>query len=294
HPNKRQARVLHKRDPVNYPDENHKPEIAVAIDKLEALVGFRPLQEILDEINSSKALQLFFNNALNLELNSRETSIKILYEAALDNYFKKSSSFNELIDNLNKELLSKGNEISDREKLFVEMFSKYNYDVGLISIFFLNLIHLEKGEGVFLDAGIPHAYLKGNIVECMANSDNVVRAGLTPKFTDIESLKEIINFDSQELLKFHFEDNSMGRKYNAPVEEFAIEKVMLKNGNTRQIISNDKPSVILVIEGEGHIFFNENQKVIMTKGESFLLPAVLTKTNIEAITTLEFFHSTVP
>ena len=66
--------------------------------------------------------------------------------------------------------------------------------MGYIRCFLLNLVYLKKGQGVFLNAGIPHAYLKGNIVECMANSDNVVRAGLTPKFKDVETLAEILTW----------------------------------------------------------------------------------------------------
>lgn len=71
---------------------------------------------------------------------------------------------------------------SDEELVFIEQFEKFGYDVGLISILLFNYVQLESGEAIFTDAGIPHAYIKGNIIECMANSDNVVRAGLTPKF----------------------------------------------------------------------------------------------------------------
>ncbi len=76
----------------------------------------------------------------------------------------------------------------------MEQYKLYGYDIGLISFFLFNLIELKPRQAIFTDAGIPHAYIKGNIIECMANSDNVVRAGLTNKFQDIEVLIDILNY----------------------------------------------------------------------------------------------------
>ena len=60
----------------------------------------------------------------------------------------------------------------------------------------LNLVTLEPGTALFIGPNIPHAYLKNELVECMAPSDNVVRAGLTPKFVDVSTLLEMINYQS--------------------------------------------------------------------------------------------------
>ena len=97
------------------------------------------------------------------------------------------------LKNLEKNILSKDAR-NERELLFMELKEQYVNAVGLVSRFMLSQVHLKKRECVFLKAGIPHAYLKGNIVECMANSDNVVRAGLTPKIKDVKTLVDRLFF----------------------------------------------------------------------------------------------------
>lgn len=67
-------------------------------------------------------------------------------------------------------------------------------DIGLIFVFFFNILNLKKGEAFVINADIPHAYILGDLVECMANSDNVVRGGLTPKYKDTETLVNVLSF----------------------------------------------------------------------------------------------------
>ena len=101
-----------------------------------------------------------------------------------------------MLSEIDKILSSKDHSI---EAKIIHIYKKareqYGTDVGLLYIFIMNLVELKKGEGIFIKAGVPHAYIHGNIIECMANSDNVVRAGLTPKFKDIVQLTNILTYE---------------------------------------------------------------------------------------------------
>jgi len=104
-------------------------------------------------------------------------------------------------------------------------------DRGLFSIFLFNLVKLEKGQGIFQGAGIPHAYLEGQNVEIMANSDNVLRGGLTPKHMDVSELMRHICTDPVEPRILHSSADPEGIcEYPAPVEDFKIQSVELEAG----------------------------------------------------------------
>jgi mannose-6-phosphate isomerase class I len=92
------------------------------------------------------------------------------------------------------ERIEKSREISPESKLIVRLQQQFPGDVGILSVYFLNYIKLQPGEAIFLAANEPHAYLSGECVECMADSDNVVRAGLTPKFKDVATLCEMLTY----------------------------------------------------------------------------------------------------
>lgn len=85
-------------------------------------------------------------------------------------------------------------ELSEKEKLVLKLEKQYPGDVGVISAFFFNYIKLSPGEALYLDANEPHAYISGDCVECMAASDNVVRAGLTPKHRDVQTLCSMLTY----------------------------------------------------------------------------------------------------
>lgn len=84
--------------------------------------------------------------------------------------------------------------MTPKEELALRLEKQYPGDIGVLSLFFLNYIKLCPGEAVYLDADVPHAYLSGEIVECMAASDNVVRAGFTPKYIDTETLCSMLTY----------------------------------------------------------------------------------------------------
>lgn len=81
-----------------------------------------------------------------------------------------------------------------KEKLVLRLEKQYPADIGILAALFLNYLRLRPGEALYLGADEPHAYLEGDCIECMATSDNVVRAGLTPKERDVETLCSMLTY----------------------------------------------------------------------------------------------------
>ncbi len=282
HPNKSQAVRLHSSDPENYPDDNHKPEIAIALDSLTALVGFKSIPDLASMferypefsnfINSDNAMK--FRNGISHPDRHRDL-LKEMYSRYIENSINKPDKLAQATDSLKARLRASKSTLTEEENLFLEQEKIYDSnDVGLFTIFLLNLVHLKKGEGIFLDAGIPHAYIKGNIVECMANSDNVVRAGLTPKFKDVRTLVDILTYESGSVPILTPDENAVQTLYPVPVSEFEISRWQLSVGNEWNQVSNQVPQIILVIEGAFELKWNNGEE-IYRQGDSIFIPAFM-------------------
>ncbi len=181
--------------------------------------------------------------------------------------------------------------------LFHELLAKYGpEDVGLLVLLFLNPVELLPGQALFLPPGLPHAYLRGNIVECMANSDNVIRLGLTLKPKDLQKIPQVLKFDPTSPSPITPPDEA-SMAYPAPCDEFEVHRWIVRAGQNVSISRPDGPEVILVIEGRGRIFWRENERLQMApydKGQSFLVPALLTDYGLEAETRTVAFAVRVP
>ncbi|MCB9059059.1 MAG: mannose-6-phosphate isomerase, class I [Calditrichae bacterium] len=285
HPNKKQAELLHKKDPVNYPDDNHKPEIAIALDNLYALIGFRPFPEIQSVFENFPELKSFigtkfFEQLVNefQETKNERSALKKLYEKLSHIVSFKKNDFDTAIK-LMRIKINAHKDVPDlREKLFLDLNDKYGSDIGLISLYLLNLVELKKGQGIFLNAGIPHAYLEGNIIECMANSDNVVRAGLTPKFQDSETLLKIMEYKSGIPEIFESAIDTDEYIYGVPVPEFQIKFLSGKpNESKKHIIKSVQ--ILILIEGALNLI-TEKSSIKISTGSSLLIPASLKKYEI--------------
>ncbi|WP_457566344.1 mannose-6-phosphate isomerase, class I, partial [Caldithrix abyssi] len=194
------------------------------------------------------------------------------------------------LNKIEQKLLQKKKR-TERDEWFLKLKKKYGADVGLFSIYLLNLLHLKKGQGVFLKAGVPHAYLKGNIVECMANSDNVVRAGLTPKFKDVKTLIEILTYETGPVEIYEGSRNAK-YVYKTPVDEFSITHVNLDEKSKLRFFL-ETVSIMMVVNGKGEIVFNGGRLAIQ-KGQSILLPAEIASFELVSDGSLEIFSAYVP
>jgi mannose-6-phosphate isomerase len=166
-----------------------------------------------------------------------------------------------------------------------------NYDRGIFSIYFFNLLHLKKGEGVFQPAQLPHAYLEGQNVELMANSDNVLRAGLTDKHIDVEELMRHVKFE--ETIPFILGSHAVVSEeiqYQTPVPEFELYQYRLDNNSIS--LESTSAEIILVLEG-GIEITSSGRNILLSKGmAAFVLAetAYSLQTNGEA----DVFKASVP
>ena len=275
HPNKRQAKTLHKKNPDNYPDENQKHEIAIALDTLTALVGFKSIIEMEKTLWNYPELSEFIGK-IDWVTVKQKKSMKQIF----DLFFKKSArnqtGLEEVIEKLYHRIIKKKNK-TEIERHFIQLCKKYKSDVGLLLIFFLNLVHLKSGDAIFTAPGIPHAYLNGNILECMSNSDNVIRAGLTTKHKDIESLERILKFEpgSPKVLKGKKQKNIISFKTNA--EEFEVRIINLVK-DSLEFKNQFGPRILLILEGEINLTHQDEENSgskHYQKGDSIFLPDIL-------------------
>ncbi len=285
HPDKKLAKLLHKKDPKNYPDENHKPEIAIAIDKLFAIAGFKPATEMIKILRKFPLLQ-------------KTVGAKEIGSLDLKNFYSAIMRMNhQELKNLIDEILliiQSDSVPSKEESEFIEQFSNYGYDVGLISILLYNYVILNPGEAFSTAAGVPHAYLRGNIIECMANSDNVVRAGLTTKFKDVNTLLKMLDYSSATVEVEKRDTAKREHLYRSNADEFSI--LNIRGNYSKRIEGNEDVMIGFVLDGEVELIPNKNSSCseIYRRGEAFLIPAVLSNFDLKSTDNTNYFLIFVP
>jgi len=279
HPDRELAAILHCRDPENYPDANHKPEVAIALEPgLEAFCGFRPVAEILDDIRRLQALSRFFSK-IDEQSSDRQR---------LENFYRRlftaePAEINAVLGAVSQELAdSEARNVQDR--VFLRLLKEYPEDRGALSAYFLNIINLAPGQAVFLEPGEPHAYLRGTIIECMASSDNVVRAGLTSKFIDRETLLQMLSYKSgrPEILEGELSAGGESRIYRGPAPEFQVEMIGPEHGDSEECHSDAVFSFLLILEGEVE-FGLEAERQIARRGTVWAWPAAVKHLRIRSL-----------
>ncbi|UKZ65954.1 uncharacterized protein TrAtP1_007141 [Trichoderma atroviride] len=287
HPNKKLAEQLHARDPKNYPDDNHKPEMAIAITPFEGLCGFRPLGEVAHFLETVKPLRTLVGEdeaAQFIQAAKDEGGDEAPKKKALQKAFGglMSSSADEVekeINNLVALAKSEGADFaaggvpSTKGDVLVELVTRlhgqYGSDIGIFVLFFLNFVTLQPGEALFLVADDIHAYVSGDIIECMAASDNVVRAGLTPKFKDVSTLVDMLTYnyapiDEQKMNPTEYPYATLNRTayssgsevmlYDPPIEEFSVVRTLLHGEGAKATFDPlEGPSIVICTNGKGTI-----------------------------------------
>jgi len=168
-------------------------------------------------------------------------------------------------------------EEDEVRELVLRLNAQFPNDIGIFCAFLLNYVKLSPGEAIFLGAGEPHAYISGDIVECMANSDNVIRAGLTPKLRDIPNLVGTLTYvaapASRHAVKPQpFPDTLTSTLYDPPISEFSVVSVTLAPTQTEGHRALDGPSIAIVTSGEGKLQWGA-EPLDITRGEVVFIGA---------------------
>lgn len=258
----------------NYKDKNHKPEIMIALGEFWLLHGFKQLNEIEETLTSIKE----FNFLLPLY---KAEGLKALYQFWME--LPQEQVDVVLLPLIQKEIFHK-----QEEKLTKAMpgwwVTKYypianginNIDKGIFSIYLFNIVGVQKGQAVFQAAGVPHAYLEGQNVELMANSDNVLRGGLTPKHVDVVELLKHTIFEPviPTVMNGTLSNLSVEKKFDCPVPDFKISCITTSFGNLYNALSQS-PEIIIVVDG-AVVVNSDDTNFTAKKGECFM---VLPNTN---------------
>jgi mannose-6-phosphate isomerase len=214
----------------NYKDNNHKPEIMVALSDFWLLHGFlqkRKILNVLDRVPEFHGLRVFFE----------KDGYRGLYKQIME---MPVAAVDALLEPLVTRVYQRyKNEELDKSSAdywtarVVDGNQGEHYDRGIFSIYFFNLVHLKEGQAIFQDAGIPHAYLEGQNVELMANSDNVLRGGLTQKHVDVVELLRLTRFEgvSPKVIAGKTKKNFFELFYEAPTRDFLLNRIELPQGS---------------------------------------------------------------
>lgn len=296
HPNLSQARAGFEREnkkglPIdawdrNYRDPNHKPEILCALTPFWAMCGFRPFDEMLANLKflsntvlskpyselekkpGGRTLRRFFGSLLSLDKDDAVT----LVEAACRHTADQNDEAYKWVEKLR--LQQPG-------------------DIGAVCPLLLNTYRLEPGEAIFLDAGELHAYLEGLGVELMANSDNVLRGGLTAKHVDRSELLRTLTFKAQRVPILQGREEAPGiAVFDTPTEEFRLSRCHITDKKPLHAAEGRNVEIFIVTMGSCLLRTGNEDGMELSTGESVFIPAYAAPYTISGTATL--FKATVP
>ncbi len=293
HPTKAQAEAGFERENAagiplsaanrSYPDRNHKPEVHAALTDFWMLHGFRTLEEIARAMKDApelSALMPDFTRRLaqaGADGRARELLLRALYQSAMRMPQEKvDAMLTPLLERLSKSPTA-DKESPDYWALAASRIHGRggHHDRGIVSFYLLNLLHLRPGQGTFQPAGILHAYLEGATVELMANSDNVLRGGLTTKYVDVEELLKTLTFKSGPPSVLEGQRISSARvDYPTPAAEFLLSRLSVGGEVMERVRGPHGADCLLVTEGTARVA-SAGRVVTLGRGGAALIPAAL-------------------
>ncbi|MES9540544.1 mannose-6-phosphate isomerase, class I [Actinomadura sp. NPDC000600] len=237
-------------DPTRtYKDPFHKPEMVCALTEFHGLCGFRDPAETADLLEDLKVPELdpwigtlrtappaeALRTVLTQMLDERSRAVQDAVEPALTG-------------------------------VYADIARAHPGDPGVLAALLLDHVRLKPGEALFLGAGVPHSYLGGLAIEVMANSDNVVRCGLTGKHIDVPELMRVVEFAPS---KPHRVEPTADRRYRTAAEEFTLVRHDLTE--TPEALPAGLPQTLLCLEGEARL--TADPALVLTRGQAAFIPA---------------------
>ncbi|MBU2896888.1 mannose-6-phosphate isomerase, class I [Vibrio hepatarius] len=261
----------------NFKDPNHKPEFVYALTPYLAMNGFREFDQIVANFDAmglptlKEIFQPFKKKPNSLTLEVFFTALLSLEEKL------KVQVINELLGAV--KTIDEDHFAYQASSLISRLCGIYPEDIGLFGPLLLNVVELQPGEAMFLYPETPHAYIQGLAIEVMANSDNVLRAGLTLKYIDIEELIKNTKFQPitfESLILNHHGIQNNREVYPVPVEDFNFDVLKLRNTIS---LTTTSPEILLCLSNQVTLITDMESRVLRA-GESVVLPASLGKYRI--------------
>ncbi|MFF0789608.1 mannose-6-phosphate isomerase, class I [Streptomyces spiralis] len=245
----------------NYKDANHKPELICALSEFDGLCGFRTPAEAADLLAALDVDSLKPYVDL-LHARSDKAALREVLTAIL-------TADREEMARTVAEAAAACARLGGEHAPYAGIAHHHPGDPGVLAAILLNHVRLRAGEALFLGAGIPHAYLSGLGVEIMANSDNVLRCGLTPKHVDVPELLRVVRFEAGDPGVLRPAAAPDGEEvYETPIDEFRLSRYVLPEGATAHDLTMGTPQILLCTAGSVHAGEHE-----LTAGQSVFVPA---------------------
>jgi len=273
----------------NYHDDNHKPELICALTPFWALKGFRPIDSILD-IFDKLGVATFQSELDSLRRSPTSDGLKNFFLALMT---APKEAQNEAV----KEAVRAACKPDDSDPvtpLIVKLNEKYPGDIGVLCAAMLNIVHLQPGQALYLPAGELHGYSEGLAIEIMANSDNVLRGGLTPKNIDVPELLKVLAFqpDTPSIIE-PVEKAASEKVYATPASEFELSVIEPTAGHLYESPLERNVEILICVEGRANIQKSDARTGIeVSNGAAVLVPACVGQYLIEG--NAKIYKATVP
>ena len=256
----------------NYRDDNHKPECIFALTSFWALCGFRNRRETIAYF--SKICPAGINKQLDALKHDRNAEGFKRFFASLMNL--ENGPRQQIISEAKQNIMASAGDDPVFEWV-LRLSAEYPDDVGIFAPVLLNLVCLEPGQAMFLAAGQLHAYLDGVGIELMANSDNVLRGGLTPKHVDVPELLNVLDFNEYEVGFLEpINIDSCETLYPSPVKEFILSMIVLKPGEIYKSKKQRSAEILLCTDGTATLSdIGTDHSISFKKGVSIIVPATV-------------------
>lgn len=280
----------------NYRDRSHKPEILVALSSFQALAGFRPAERsaalmralavpalepyiaLLAGQSDADGLRALFTTWITAPQPDIDALIPAVLEGAVD-YIRSGAK-----------------EFAAEVRTILELGERYPGDAGVLAAMLLNRVDLAPGEGVFLPAGNLHSYLHGVGMEVMANSDNVLRGGLTPKHVDVPELLRVLDFTPVPDARVNTRHDGIETVYQTPAPEFTASVLTLDGADLGHEVDapsrHDGPQILVCTDGSV-VVRSKSDEVRLDRGMAAWVAADDGPIRVEADVPSRLFRATV-
>ncbi len=280
HPNLEQARagyaaeeaqgVPHDAPHRNYKDPNHKPELICALSAFHALVGFRTVADTVRLLSALKVARLEPMLA-QLAAEPDAGGLRGFFETLMASPPEFRGEVSQATQGACRERAGERGEFAEEYAWASRIGELYPGDIGIVVALCLNLVRLEPGDAVYLPAGNLHAYLQGTGVEIMANSDNVLRGGLTPKHVDVPELLRVLDFSAGPFAPLRAHSDGAEHVFHTEAPEFRLSYVDVTAPLT--LTRRGGPEILLVTEGNVRVSAGGSEFEIPPGGSVFVRAA---------------------
>jgi mannose-6-phosphate isomerase len=275
----------------NYKDDNHKPELMLALGDFWLLHGFKPanlLEKVLQQQPELQFLLPVFNKG---DYAALYKTVMSMDQALVNQHLQ--PLLDRIIPQYKNGQLNRSQEDFWAARAAITFNTPGIIDRGIFSVYLFNLVHLKEGEAIFQDAGIPHAYLEGQNMEIMANSDNVLRGGLTNKHVDVTELMKHVRFEPvvPQVVGGTKTPVKGEERFNTPVFDFELRRLTLKRGESTSLTAFTA-EVFFVYSGKVKAREGKDE-LALAQGETMLGIAGASLA-IEAVEDAIVFRATVP